>query len=57
MNLQEKAFNYLKEIGHNWAYEKDFNSDLNYLDEAIENGFQYRQASTTPFHIFRQIRK
>jgi len=37
--LQEKAFNYLKEIGHNWAYEKDFNDNLNYLDEAIENGF------------------
>lgn len=52
MNLQEKAFNYLKEIGHNWTYEKDFNSNLNYLDEAIEHGFQYRQASVIMLHIF-----
>ena len=39
MNIQKKAFNYLKKIGHNWAYKQDFNDNLNYLDEAIENGF------------------
>ena len=52
MNIQEKAFNYLKEISHNWAYEKDFNSDLNYLDEAIENGFTTSQAYMVQLHIF-----
>lgn len=38
--LQHKAFQYLKNIGHNWTYEKEFNDGLNYLDEAIENGFR-----------------
>ena len=38
--LQYKAFQYLKDIGHNWTYEKEFNDKLNYLDEAIENGFR-----------------
>ena len=52
MNLPEQAFNFLKEIGHNWAYEKDFNSTLNYLDEAIENGFTTSQASVIVLHIF-----
>ena len=38
--LQYKAFQYLKIIGHNWAYNTEFDSELNYLDEAIENGFK-----------------
>jgi len=39
--LQYKAFQYLKTIGHKWTYETEFNNGLNYLDEAIENGFRY----------------
>lgn len=38
--LQYKAFQYLKNICHNWAYEVEFDSELNYLDEAIEHGFR-----------------
>jgi len=38
--LQQKAYQYLKDIGHNWTYDTEFNSELNYLDEAIEHGFR-----------------
>lgn len=38
--LQFRAFQYLKAIRHNWVYNTKFNPQLNYLDEAIENGFR-----------------
>jgi hypothetical protein len=40
--LGRRAWLYLKEIGHNWTFENEYDQDcdLSYLDEAIEHGWR-----------------